>query len=83
MKARQNTVQHDARRRLEPFGMRAVRMGVVTVEQVEKALAVQRMLAKKGQQKLIGMIMVDLEMLTTTQLLAVVHTYETDDQSTA
>jgi len=58
--------------------MRAVRMGVVTVEQVEKALAVQKMLAKSGKRRLIGMIMVDLEMMTTTQLLAVLHTYETD-----
>lgn len=67
-----------AHKRLEPFGMRAVRMGVVTVEQVEKALAVQKMLAKSGKRRLIGMIMVDLEMMTTTQLLAVLHTYETD-----
>ena len=68
-----------AHKRLEPFGMRAVRMGLVTVEQVEKALAVQKMLAKSGKRRLIGMIMVDLEMMTTTQLLAVLHTYETDE----
>jgi hypothetical protein len=51
-------------------------MGLVTVEQVEKALAVQKMLAQKRRRKLIGMIMVELEMLTTTQLLSVIHTYE-------
>jgi len=73
--------QHEAHKRRELFGMRAVRMGVATVEQVEKALAVQQMLAQKGQRRLIGMIMVDLEMLTTTQLLAVLHTYETEKPS--
>ncbi|MCY3019993.1 MAG: hypothetical protein NTW87_13320 [Planctomycetota bacterium] len=66
--------------RLEPFGMRAVRLGLVSVEQVEKALAVQKMLRNKGQHVLIGMVMVDLEMLTTTQLLAVLRTYETVEE---
>jgi hypothetical protein len=65
---------------LEPFGMRAVRLGLVSVEQVEKALAVQKMLDKNGQHQPIGMILVDLEMLTTTQLLAVLHSYETEKQ---
>lgn len=66
--------------RIEPFGMRAVRMGLATVEQVEKALAVQKMLDKNGQHQLLGMIMVDLEILTTTQLLAVLHSYEAETQ---
>ena len=64
--------------RLEPFGMRAVRLGLVSVEQTEKALAVQKMLDKNGQRQLLGMIMVDLQMITTTQLLAVLHSYEAD-----
>ena len=66
--------------RIEPFGMRAVRMELVSVAQVEKALAVQKMLAKNGQKQPIGMILVDLEMLTTTQLLAVLQSYESDKQ---
>ena len=74
---------HEAHRRLEPFGMRAVRMGLATVEQVEKALAIQKMLAQNGQRQLTGMIMVDLEMLTTTQLLALLHTYEVEKPSPA
>jgi len=62
----------------DPFGVRAIRLGFVNVEQVEKALAVQKMLAKNGQNQLIGMIMVDLEMLSTTQMLAVLRTYQND-----
>ncbi len=58
-----------------PFGVRAVAMGFVTAEQVEKALAVQRTLDKNGQHHLIGMLMVDLEMLSTTQLLSILRCY--------
>ena len=58
------------------FGMRAARLGLVTMEQVEKALAIQRMLDKNGQHQPIGMILTDLGMLTTTQLLAVLRTYD-------
>ena len=72
------TKPRESHERLEPFGMRAVRLGLVTVAQVEKALAVQRMLANAGKPKLIGMVMVDLEMLNTTQLLAVLHSYNDD-----
>lgn len=67
--------------KLEPVGMRAVRMGLVTVAQVEKALAVQKMLDKNGQHQLLGMVLVDLQMITTTQLLAVLHSYENDSWS--
>ncbi len=35
------------------------------------------MLDKNGRHQLIGMIMVDLEMITTTQLLAVLRSYKT------
>ncbi len=62
-----------------PFGVRAVAMGFVTAEQVEKALAVQRTMDKNGQHQLIGMIMVDLEMLSTTQLLSIVRSYATEE----
>jgi hypothetical protein len=71
-------VNLDSSQRLEPFGMRAVRLGLVNVEQIEKALAVQKMLDKNGQRQLLGMVMVDLQMITTTQLLAVLHSYEID-----
>ena len=77
------TKPRESHERLEPFGMRAVRLGLVTVAQVEKALAVQRMLANAGKPKLIGMVMVDLEMLNTTQLLAVLHTYNEDGHKVA
>lgn len=60
----------------EQFGLRAVRLGLVTMEQIEKALAVQSMLDKSGQHQLIGMILIDLGMLTTTQLLAILRSYE-------
>ena len=64
------------RPRPQPFGIRAVQMRFATMEQVEKALAVQKMLDKNGQHQLLGMIMIDLEMLTTTQLLAVLKSYQ-------
>jgi len=64
--------------RLEPFGMRAVSMGLISVQQVEKALAVQKVLDKNGQHQAIGMILIDLEIMTTTQLLAVLHSYEVE-----
>ncbi len=63
----------------EPFGMRAVRLGLVAPEQIDKALAVQRLLDGNGQHQLLGMILIDLGMLTTTQLLAVLRTYSTEN----
>ncbi|HYG74117.1 MAG TPA: hypothetical protein VEK08_03850 [Planctomycetota bacterium] len=72
--------RNESSQRLEPFGMRAVRLGLVSVHQVEKALAVQKMLDKNGQHQPIGMILVDLEMLTTTQLLAVLHSYDEENR---
>ena len=65
----------------EPFGARAVRMGFVSWEQVEKALAVQKKLRERGVDKLIGMIMIEMEMLDTTQLLSVLKTYELEQET--
>ena len=67
---------HKSQVQVQPFGMRAVQMQFITLEQVEKALAVQTMLDKNGQHQSLGMIMIDLEMLTTTQMLAVLKTYQ-------
>ncbi|MCX7804776.1 MAG: hypothetical protein N3A38_06245 [Planctomycetota bacterium] len=65
----------------EPFGCRAVRMGFVSWEQVEKALAVQRKLRERGINRLIGMIMIELEMLDTTQLLSILKSYELEREA--
>lgn len=65
----------------EPFGLRAVRMGFVSWDQVEKALAVQKKLRERGIHRLIGMIMIELEMLDTTQLLSVLKSYELERET--
>ncbi len=70
-----STANHTPHSKIRPFGMRAIELGFVTVEQVEKALAVQKMLTQNNQHQLLGMVMVDLEMLSTSQLLAVLKTY--------
>jgi len=56
-------------------------MGFVSWEQVEKALAVQKKLRERGVDKLIGMIMIEMEMLDTTQLLSVLKTYELEQET--
>lgn len=60
----------------EPFGSRVVRMGFARWGQVEKALAIQKMLDRNGVHRLIGLIMVEMGMIDTTQLLSVLKTYE-------
>ena len=60
----------------EPFGARAMMMGMVTTEQIEEALTRQRLLAESGEKRLLGMIMVEMQFITTTQLLAILRTYE-------
>lgn len=68
------TVKRPARS--EPFGARALMMGLATTEQIEKALDSQRRLAEHGEKKLLGMILVEMQVLNTTQLLAILKTYE-------
>ena len=62
--------------RSEPFGARAIMMGFATTDQIESALNRQRELAANGEKKLLGMILVDMQVLNTTQLLAILKTYE-------
>jgi len=61
----------------EPFGQRALRLGFLSSEDRDRALAEQRRRDAAGQpHQLIGMIMVETGLLTTTQLLAVLKPYE-------
>ncbi|HLX60068.1 MAG TPA: hypothetical protein VKX17_02180 [Planctomycetota bacterium] len=60
----------------EPFGARAMMMGFATTEQIETALSHQQELAASGEKKLLGMILVEMQVINTTQLLAVLKTYE-------
>ena len=62
--------------RHEPFGARAMMMGFTTTPQIEKALLTQQKLADRGEKKLLGMILVEMQAINTTQLLAILKTYE-------
>ena len=64
------------KKRGEPFGARAMMMGFVTTDQIEAALSRQQQLADSGVKKLLGMILVEMQVINTTQLLAVLRTYE-------
>jgi hypothetical protein len=56
----------------EQFGQVAVRKGYVTDLQVQDALGHQRRLSERGEKhKLIGMIMLELGLLGTTELIDV------------
>ena len=62
--------------RKEPFGARAMMLGLATTEQIERALETQQKLALRGEKKLLGMILVEMQVINTTQLLAILKTYE-------
>ena len=62
--------------RSEPFGARAMMMGFATTDQIETALDKQKSLAASGEKKLLGMILVEMQVINTTQLLAILKTYE-------
>lgn len=64
------------RKRGEPFGARAMMMGLATTDQIEAALSRQQRLTDNGQKKLLGMILVEMQVINTTQLLAILRTYE-------
>ena len=56
------------------FGQTAVRKGYVTQQQVDEALAQQKNLATQGApHKLIGMIMLEMGALGTTELIDVLR----------
>ncbi len=54
----------------EPFGQTAIRKGYVTQPQVEEALSRQKEITQNGApHKLIGMIMLEMGALGTTELI--------------
>lgn len=58
----------------EPFGRAAVRMGLVSDAQVTRALSVQRENTAAGRpHKLIGMVMLEIGALGTTELISVLR----------
>jgi len=61
----------------EPFGKIAIKLGLCTPEDVEKALEIQRSLSATGREhKLIGMIMLESGMISSAQLIEVLRDYE-------
>jgi hypothetical protein len=61
----------------EPFGQVAIRMGFVSESQVQAALGVQESMQKAGKQRrLIGMILLDLGMISSQQLIDILKYYE-------
>lgn len=58
----------------EPFGRVAVRLGLVSENQVTRALSVQKENAAAGRpHKLIGMVMLELGALGTTELIRILR----------
>jgi hypothetical protein len=64
----------------KPFGERAVALGFVSREQVRVALQKQDELTQKGNRRLIGLIMLEMGLLDTTQLLTILKTYESEKE---
>ena len=61
----------------EPFGQIAIRMGFCAEEDIEKALEVQRGLkVEEKEHKLIGMILLEMRALSTTQLIQILQYYD-------
>lgn len=61
----------------ELFGSIAIKKGYVTKEQVEEALKIQKQLKESGEKhKLIGIIMLELGMLGTTELIDILKYIE-------
>ncbi len=62
---------------VEPFGQIAVRMGYCSQEDIDAALETQRQLsAQEKEHKLIGMILLEMRALSTTQLIQILQYYE-------
>ena len=60
----------------EPFGQVAVKMGFCTQGDIEKALEIQRALPAQGKEhRLIGLILLELGALSTTQLIQILQYY--------
>jgi hypothetical protein len=62
------------------FGEIAVEKGYAAQEDVEKALAFQRALRQNGKNRLIGIIMLNHDMITNEQLIDILQYYDTDHQ---
>ncbi len=61
----------------EKFGERAVRLGLVTTEQVARALERQKNLRhRKKAHKLTGIILLEQGAITNNQLIDILQTYE-------
>ena len=67
----------------EPFGQITIRMGFATPAQVQAALEVQDSLRKAGRPRLIGMIMLEMGMISSEQLIEVLKYYETQSTLTS
>jgi hypothetical protein len=65
-----------------PFGQIAVNMGYVSSAQVQAALEVQDSLRKTGKGRLIGMIMLEMGMISSEQLIGILKYYETRSPAT-
>jgi hypothetical protein len=62
---------------VEPFGQIAVKLGFCSQEDIDLALETQRMLsAQQKEHKLIGMILLEMRALSTTQLIQILQYYE-------
>jgi len=63
--------------KLEPFGQVAIRLGFCTQEDVDNALELQRNLPAQGKEhRLIGLLLLELGALSTTQLIEILQYYE-------
>jgi len=58
-------------RKKELFGEIAVRLGLATTQQVKLALKKQQQLGKNNRRRLIGLIMLDMNILDTTGLITI------------
>ncbi|KPK98263.1 MAG: hypothetical protein AMK75_07105 [Planctomycetes bacterium SM23_65] len=63
---------------LKPFGQVAIQMGFVTESQVQAALEIQESMEKtRKERRLLGMIMLEMGMISTEQLIDILKYYET------
>lgn len=70
-------MNHNGAAKREPFGQVAVRRGVVSEQQVHEALTLQRRLHESGEKhKLIGMILLEMGALDTTDLIDILKSLE-------
>jgi hypothetical protein len=68
----------------ERFGEVAIRKGFITSQMVHQALKIQRDFERDGRKhKLIGIILIELGMLGTTELIQVLKELSRRDHSTA